>query len=258
MFRTLPSDNNKHAEDDNHHRHWRATKDWIKTLYRKTRPGIKRRQMLINADVLGKLTLMPKSATAKRVLEIAREAGVLRPRDLDAHGIPRKYLNLLYHQGLLDRVGRGLYVLVDAKPTENRTLAEVCKRVPAGVICLLSALRFHDLTTQMPFQVWLAIDRKARLPKEPRLPIQIVRFSGSALEDGVEKHQIEGVMAKVYNPAKTVADCFKYRNKIGLDVALEALRDCRSQRKCTNDELWHYAKICRVANVMKPYLEATL
>jgi predicted transcriptional regulator of viral defense system len=125
------------------------------------------------------------------------------------------------------------------------------------VVCLLSALQFHDLTTQAPFQVWLAIDRKAWLPKEPRLPIRIVRFSGPALEKGIEEHIIEGVSVKVYNPAKTVADCFKYRNKIGLDVALEALRDCRRERKCTNYDLWEYAKICRVANVMKPYLEAT-
>ena len=198
------------------------------------------------------------SATAKKVLKIAREAGILRPRDLDAHRIPRKYLNILFHQGLLSRVGRGLYVPVDSEPTEHRTLAEVCKRVPAGVICLLSALRFHDLTTQMPYQVWLAIHYKARLPKEPQLPIRIVRFSGAALAEGVEEHQIEGVPVKVYNPAKTVADCFKYRNKIGHDIALEALRDCRSQRKCSTDELWRYAKVCRVWNVMKPYLEATL
>lgn len=199
-----------------------------------------------------------ESPTVKRVLKIAAEAGVLRPRDLDNHGIPRRYLSMLCRQGLLSRTGRGLYVLADADTTENRTLAEVCKRVPAGVICLLSALRFHNLTTQMPFQVWLAIDRKARLPKEPMLPIRIVRFSGPALETGIEEHQVEGVRVKVYSPAKTVADCFKYRNKIGRDVALEALRDCRSQRKCSNDELWRYAKVCRVANVMKPYLEATL
>lgn len=199
-----------------------------------------------------------KPATVEKVLRIAKEAGILRPRDLDVHEIPRKYLSLLCHQGLLSRVGRGLYVLVDAAPTENRTIAEVCKRVPGGVICLLSALRFHDLTTQMPFEVWLAIDRKARRPKEPQLPIRIVRFSGTSLETGIEEHLIEGVPVKVYNPAKTVADCFKYRNKIGLDVALEALRECRRQRKCTNDQLWQYATVCRVARVMKPYVEATL
>jgi predicted transcriptional regulator of viral defense system len=110
----------------------------------------------------------------------------------------------------------------------------------------------------MPHEVWLAIHYKARHPKEPQLPMRIVRFSGAALEAGVEERQIEGVKVKVYNPAKTVADCFKYRNKIGLDIAMEALRDCRSQRKCTNDELWQYAKVCRVAKVMKPYLEAIL
>jgi predicted transcriptional regulator of viral defense system len=196
------------------------------------------------------------SGFAKKVLEIARKNNILRPRDLDPYGIPRKYLSILHQKGLLSRVGHGLYVLEDADLTEKHTIAEVCKRVPRGVVCLLSALQFHDLTTQAPFQVWLAIDRKAWLPKEPRLPIRIVRFSGPALEKGIEKHVIEGVPVKIYNPAKTVADCFKYRNKIGLDVALEALRDCRRERKCTNYDLWEYAKICRVANVMKPYLEA--
>lgn len=197
------------------------------------------------------------SGFAKKVLEIARKTSILRPRDLDTYGIPRKYLSILHQKGFLSRVGHGLYVLEDASLTEQHTIAEVCKRVPRGVVCLLSALQFHDLTTQAPFQVWLAIDRKAWLPKEPRLPIRIVRFSGPALEKGIEEHIIEGVSVKVYNPAKTVADCFKYRNKIGLDVALEALRDCRQERKCTNHDLWQYAKICRVANVMKPYLEAT-
>ena len=197
-----------------------------------------------------------KTPTAEKVLRIVENAGILRPQDLDAHGIPRKYLNRLYHQGFLSRVGRGLYVSENAVPMENRTLAEVCKRVPSGIICLLSALQFHGLTTQMPSQVWLAIDRKAWRPKEAQLPIRIIRFSGPALVEGTEEHSIEGVTVKVYGPAKTVADCFKYRNKIGLDVALEALRDCRAQRKCTNDELWRYAKICRVANVMRPYLEA--
>jgi predicted transcriptional regulator of viral defense system len=199
-----------------------------------------------------------KHTIAEKVLKIVRETGVLRPRDLDAYGVPRKYLSILYQKGLLNRVARGVYVHIDADATENRTLAEVCKRVPAGVVCLLSALQFHNLTTQMPYQVWLAIDRKAWLPREPRLPIKIVRFSGPALETGIENHTIEGVPVKVYDPAKTVADCFKYRNKIGLDVAIEALRECRRQRKCTNDQLWQYAKVCRVANVMRPYLEAIL
>ncbi len=193
----------------------------------------------------------------QRILEIVEQAGVLRPRDLDAHRIPRIYLSRLCDRGLLQRVGRGLYVLPNADVSEHHTLAEAGKRVPHGVVCLLSALRFHGLTTQSPSDVWLAIGDKAWRPRVDYPPLRFVRFSARALETGVEEHSIEGVLVRVYNPAKTVADCFKYRNKIGLDVALEALRDCRRQRRCTNDELWHYAKICRVANVMRPYMEAT-
>jgi predicted transcriptional regulator of viral defense system len=120
----------------------------------------------------------------------------------------------------------------------------------------LSALRFHELTTQAPFEVWLAIDEKARLPKVDYPPIRIVRFSGKSLEFGIQEHRIEGVAVRVYSPAKTIADCFKYRNKIGLDVALEALRDCWQERRATTDELWAAAKVCRVANVMRPYMES--
>ena len=192
----------------------------------------------------------------KKLLDLIRKAGIMRPRDLKRLGIPMDYLWLLHRRGLLDRVGRGMYALRDIEATEHHSLAEACKRVPHGVICLLSALRFHGLTTQAPFEVWVAIDFKARLPKPDDLPLRIMRFSGKALNEGVEEHRIEGVLVKVYNPAKTVADCFKYRNKIGRDVALEALKDCLRQRKCTRDDLWRYAKICRVANVMTPYLEA--
>ena len=192
----------------------------------------------------------------ERVLELVRRAGVLRPRDLDAEGIPREYLRRLLDEGLLDRTGRGLYVAAGSKPTPNHTLAEVCKRVPHGVVCLLSALQFHELTTQAPFEVWLAIGEKARLPKVEYPPMRIVRFSGQALEFGVKEHRVEGVVVKVYGPAKTVADCFKYRNKIGLDVAMEALRDCWKKRRATMDELWAAAEVCRVANVMRPYLES--
>ena len=193
----------------------------------------------------------------QRILGIAKQAGVLRPRDLDAYGISRVYLRRLCERGRLQRVGRGLYVLPGADVSEHHTLAEACKRVPHGVVCLLSSLRFHGLTTQSPFEVWLAIASKAWRPQVDYPPLRFVRFSTRALEAGVDEHSIEGVVVRVYNPAKTVADCFKYRHKIGLDVALEALRDCRRQRSCTIDDLWHYAKICRVANVMRPYLEAT-
>jgi predicted transcriptional regulator of viral defense system len=191
-----------------------------------------------------------------RVLALARRAGVLRPRDLDAEGIPREYLRRLLAEGLLERPGRGIYVAAGLKPTPNHSLAEAAKRVPHGVVCLLSALQFHELTTQAPFEVWLAIGEKARLPKVDHPPLRIVRFSGTALEQGCEQHPVEGVTVNVYTPAKTVADCFKYRNKIGMDVALEALRDCWKKRRATMDELWQAAKICRVANVMRPYMES--
>jgi len=194
----------------------------------------------------------------EQLLQITSEAGILRPRDLTAYGIPPNYLHRLYKRGLLERVGRGLYMLPDVEVTASHTLAEVSKRAPQAVICLLSALRFHGLTTQAPFEIWLAIGNKARQPKINNLPCRFVRFSDKSLHAGVEIHDIEGVPVKIYDPAKTVADCFKYRNKIGLDVALEALRDCLDQQKCTVDELWYYAKICRVTNIMRPYLEALL
>jgi predicted transcriptional regulator of viral defense system len=127
--------------------------------------------------------------------------------------------------------------------------------VPKAVICLLSALQFHDLTTQLPHKVWIAVDRKAQKPRTS-LPVNIVRFSADILNKGIEKHMIEGVELKITNPAKTVADCFKYRNKIGLDVVMEALSDCVKKRKATRDEIWRYAKLCRVANVIRPYMEA--
>jgi predicted transcriptional regulator of viral defense system len=140
--------------------------------------------------------------------------------------------------------------------TENHSLAEACKRVPRGRVCLLSALQFHHFTTQNPHEVWLALDRKARRPAEGGVRLKVVRFSGQALTAGVETHTIENVSVPVYVPAKTVADSFKYRNKIGLDVALEALREAWRKRRVTMDELWRYARICRVANVMRPYLES--
>ena len=197
-----------------------------------------------------------QTSKADKVLKLASKAGVLRPRDLDPYGIPRTYLTRLCAAGKLQRIDRGLYVLPGSGATEHHSLAEACKRVPKGVVCLLSALRFHELTTQAPFEVWLAIGEKAWRPRLEYPPLRIVHFSKAALNAGVEEHQIEGVKALVFSPAKTVADCFKFRNKIGLDVAIEALRECQRARHCTMDELWHYAAICRVRNVMRPYLES--
>jgi predicted transcriptional regulator of viral defense system len=200
--------------------------------------------------------MMAKSKT-EEVLELVRRTGVVRPRDLKAKGIPQDYLWRLHRRGLLTRVGRGLYAASEVEVTEHHSLAEAARRVPHGVICLLSALRFHGVTTQLPHEIWMAIERTARRPKPDGLSLRIVRFSGEALTSGVEEHTIEGLKVRIYSVAKTVADCFKYRNKIGLDVAIEALRECRTNRRATMDELWKYGKVCRVANVMRPYLEAT-
>ena len=198
---------------------------------------------------------MPKLIEDK-VMTLVRRAGVLRPRDLTQHDISRQYLLRLQRRGQLQKVGRGLYVASDTHLTEHHSLVEACKRVPRGIICLLSALRFHGLTTQAPSEVWMAIDDKAWRPKVDNMRLHIVRFSGEALASGIEDHIVEKVHVRVYSPAKTVADCFKYRNKIGLDVALEALRECGRHRRATMDEMWKYAKVCRVANVMRPYLES--
>lgn len=190
-----------------------------------------------------------------RVIKKLRKLGVARARELEACGVSREYLRLLVQRGIVERAGRGLYALPDAEVSENHTLAETAKRVPKGVVCLLSALRFHGLTTQSPAEVWLAVNVKARRPRVDYPPLRIVRFSGQALTSGVEKHPVEGGIVRIYSAAKTVADCFKYRNKIGLDVAIEALRDCRRRRKASVDDLWASAKVCRVTNVMRPYLE---
>jgi predicted transcriptional regulator of viral defense system len=195
---------------------------------------------------------MPRKPRTReeQVLELVRRAGMLRPR----YGIARGLVQRLQERGLLERAGRGLYRLPAADVTEHHDLAAACKLVPHGVICLLSALRFHELTTQAPFEVWMAIDVGARRPRRKAPPLRIVRFSGKALRAGVEKHAIEGVRVHVYSPAKTVADCFKYRNKIGLEVAPEALRDYRRQHSGGMDKLWRLARVCRVSSVMRPYL----
>lgn len=199
---------------------------------------------------------MKKDGKIDKVLAYAREQGVIRVRDAIAEGMHPEYLRRLCGKGLLMKIGRGTYILSDMDFSENIGLAQVAKRVPHAVVCLLSALLFHDLGTQLPHEIWIAIDRKAARPRLKYPPVRVMRFSGKSLSEGIEEQTIEGVTVRVYNIAKTVADCFKYRNKIGLDVALEALKDCRRRRLCSNDELWQYAKICRVSKVMKPYLEA--
>jgi predicted transcriptional regulator of viral defense system len=190
------------------------------------------------------------------IVELAREKGILRPRDLKTCGIPDIYLLRLLTKGILVRVGRGLYSLPNGLTGESRHLIEITKRVPHAVVCLLSALQFHHLTTQAPSETWIAIQSPGWKPKIEYPPVRVVWFSGMAFDFGVEQHSIENVRVKIYSPAKTVVDCFKYRNKIGLDVALEAAREALRERKVTMEQLWQAAKICRVAKVMQPYLEA--
>lgn len=191
-----------------------------------------------------------------KILELARRMGLIRPRDVEAAGAPREYLLRLYRKGDLVRVGRGLYALPGTQTSESLALAEVAKRMPNAVICLISALQFHHLTTQISQRVWIAIENKKWEPTFDYPPLEIVRLSGRAFSFGVEEHEVDRILVKVTSPAKTVADCFKFRNKIGLDVALEALRETWRGRKATMDELWEAGKVCRVANVMRPYLEA--
>ena len=193
---------------------------------------------------------------AERLINLTRSQGLIRPCDLIPMGISRVSLTRAVRRGQLERVGRGLYGLPGREVSAHGSLAEVGRRVPRGVVCLLSALRFHGLTTQAPFEVWLAIENKSLAPKLEYPPLRIVRFSGAALTEGVEEHVVDGVTVHITGVAKTVADCFKYRNKIGLDVAMEALREAWHEKRMTSDDIWRYAKVCRVANVMRPYLES--
>jgi predicted transcriptional regulator of viral defense system len=196
-----------------------------------------------------------QAKTDSEALRVIQRLGVVRPGDLEARGIPRGRIYRLLRQGLVERKARGLYMASDHAPTAEHALAQVAKKVPKGVICLLSALQYHELTTQLPHEVWVAIAEKARRPRIEYPPVRIVRFSGPALAQGVETHEIEGVRVRITSVAKTLADCFKYRNKIGLDVALEALREAWRERKTTMDEIDRFARICRVERIMRPYLE---
>lgn len=194
----------------------------------------------------------------QKALKLARRARGVTAREIAAAGIHRQVLSRLVAAEQIERVVRGLYRLPTQSTTEYHGLVLVNASVPQGTICLLSALQFHGIGTQLPSQVWIAIDRRARRPALQYPPLRIVRYSGAALLEGVKKHRIEGQNVRVYGVAKTLADCFKYRNKIGLDVALEALREAWRARQFTMDELDHYARICRVQRVMQPYLEALI
>ncbi|MFZ5832317.1 type IV toxin-antitoxin system AbiEi family antitoxin domain-containing protein [Pseudoxanthomonas mexicana] len=201
-------------------------------------------------------TAIPADTHSQRVLDLASQKGLLRASDLDAIDAPRVVLTRLIAAGLLDRVGRGLYRLPGHPISEHEGLMVVATKAPQAVFCLLTALQFHGLTTQLPRQVWIAMPRGSHSPRIDYPPIRMVQMAGRAHLSGVEEHLCNEVKVRIYSPAKTVVDCFKHRNKIGLDVALEALKDAWRTRKASADDLWRYAQDCRVATVMRPYMEA--
>lgn len=194
----------------------------------------------------------PKTTT---LLRLARK-GPVRARDLDDAGIPRAYLKRLCDRGIIEQVDRGLYRLADAPATELSTLAEVSKRVPHAIICLLSALQMHGLTSESPHAVWVMVDRHARTPKIASPTIEVVRASGAGLDHGIETRVIDGVKVWLTSPAKTVADCFRFRRHVGLEVALAALKDYLKKRKGSIDTLVEAARADRIYAFMRPYLEA--
>jgi len=190
------------------------------------------------------------------ILELARSRRVLRAADVREHGWSPQLLLRLHQAGRLQRFARGLYGLPDAEITEPQTLIEVCQRVPKAVLCLLSALQFHEIGTQLPHEVWIALPEGTQAPAPGYPSLRITRLRGAAYSEGIQTVSEHGAPIRVYSAAKTVTDCFKFRNKIGLDVALEALKEAWRSRKVTMAELSHFARINRVERVMQPYLEA--
>jgi len=200
--------------------------------------------------------MKPPPPHEQSVLRLARRRGLLHAREVTALGVPTVVLTRLVRAGLLERIGRGVYAVPNRPMSAQRSLAEVTLRAPRGVVCLLSALRVHEIGTQAPFEVWLALPPGVVAPRIASPALRVMRMSGDALSEGIERIKIDGVQVPVFNAAKTVADCFKFRNKIGLDVAMEALREAWWAKKVTMDDLWRYAGINRVSAIMRPYMEA--
>jgi predicted transcriptional regulator of viral defense system len=201
--------------------------------------------------------LMSESGKSK-VEMLARKLGVLRASDLDSEGLARKYLSSLVAEGVLTRDGRGLYRHVDHDTSANIAFALAALRHPHSVICLLSALRYYEIGTQNPWEVWIAIDRKARKPRMDYPPLRVVRYNTDNLGPGLVTHLIDDVTVRMTTPERTIADCFKYRNKIGIDVCTEALREALKRRGFSIETLTEQARLCRVFNVIRPYIEAHL
>ena len=191
-----------------------------------------------------------------RILELAQQQTMLRAADVRALGCSVQLLQNLAKAGRLQRLSRGLYALPEAEPTEHQSLLEVCQRVPKAVVCLASALQFHEIGSQLPSEVWIALPAGTHAPTLAYPPLRVMRMGGEAYLAGVVESALHGAPIRVYSAAKTIADCFKFRNKIGLDVALEALKEAWRTRKVTMAELTHFARINRVEKVMQPYLES--
>ncbi len=192
-----------------------------------------------------------------QALKLLGTHSMMRLRDFATHGIGPETLARLVRDGMVVRPARGLYQLADGPTDARHVLAEASALVPKGVVCLVSALQFHGLTLQMPSSVWMAIGRTAWRPRFDYPPIRFVRFAGSALAEGVERHRIEGIDVAITDPSRTIVDCFRYRAKVGIDVAMEGLREGLRQRKVTSDQLWRYGTKARIWSTMKPYVEAT-
>jgi predicted transcriptional regulator of viral defense system len=192
-----------------------------------------------------------------RALKLVKSQGIARARDLQAAGIPAPYLRRLVEEGALEQPARGQYRIAGKAPSAGHTLAVAALAVPQGILCLLSALRLHDLGTQTPHEVWMLIGAKAWEPTNPSVPLRIIRSRNPHEDIGVDRQKIEGVEVRVTSPERTVVECFKYRSTIGLDVALEAMRDLIKRRRGKTDDLWRMAKVFRMQNVMRPYLDAT-
>jgi len=199
-----------------------------------------------------------KAAIRRAKALLQAQTSAFRTGEALKAGIHPRTLYKMRDQGLIERMGRGIYRFADMPSLGNPDLATVAMKVPKGVICLISALSYHELTTEIPHEIYLALPRGAEPPRLDYPPLRIFWFSGSAFTEGIEQHDVDGIPVKVYNPEKTLADCFKYRNKIGLDVVLEAMKFYRQRKRFQADDLMRYARICRMEKVMRPYLEATL
>lgn len=198
---------------------------------------------------------MPGPSHKSNAIAIARQRKVARARDFDAAGVSRTTLRRLTKEGVLISPARGFYQLAGAELSGTHSLAEAAQAAPSGVVALLSALQFHRLTTQTPHQVWMLLPSNAWVPRNPPVSLRIIRANAKVLASGVERHMIDGVPVAITSPAKTIADSFKHRSKVGLDVALEALREGLHRKRATSDDIWRFAVIDRVGNVMRPYLE---